>query len=62
MATQDNKYIISEFYSFKPDISLITEAEEKNLPIILSGILQKANTLNRNGRVYPYNVLNACPK
>ena len=52
-----NKYVISEFYSFKPDLELIKEAEEKNKPIILSGILQKANTLNRNGRVYPYDIL-----
>jgi hypothetical protein len=55
--TQNGKYIISEFYSFKPDVNLIKEAEEKNIPIILSGILQKANTLNRNGRVYPYDIL-----
>jgi len=52
-----SQYIISEFYSFKPDLNLIREAEEHNKPIILSGILQKANTLNRNGRVYPYDIL-----
>lgn len=52
-----NKYIIREFYTFEPNVKLIKEAEEKNQPIILSGILQKANTLNRNGRVYPYDIL-----
>lgn len=51
------KYIISEFYGIKPDAKLIKEAEETGKPIILSGILQKANTLNRNGRVYPYEIL-----
>jgi len=51
------KYIISEFYNFKPNVELIKEAEEKRMPIILSGVLQKANTLNRNGRVYPYDIL-----
>ena len=51
------KYIIREFYGFKPDTNLIFEAEEQNKPIIMSGILQKANTLNRNGRVYPYDIL-----
>lgn len=54
---QNNKFIIREFYGFKPDVKLIKEAEEKNIPITLSGILQKANTLNRNGRVYPYDIL-----
>jgi hypothetical protein len=58
---QENKYIIAEFYTFKPDynsaINIIKEAELKNTPIIMSGIFQKANTLNRNGRVYPYDVL-----
>jgi hypothetical protein len=52
-----NKYIIREFYDFKPNVELIKEAEENNKPIVLSGILQKANTLNRNGRVYPYDIL-----
>ena len=54
---QESKYIISEFYSFKPDLNLVREAEEKNMPVIMSGIFQKANTLNRNGRVYPYDIL-----
>ena len=52
-----DKYIISEWYGFEPNIKLIKEAEEKNVPITLSGILQKADTLNRNGRSYPYAIL-----
>ncbi len=52
-----DKYVISEFYAFEADSSLIKEAEEKNQPIILKGILQKANTENRNGRVYPLDIL-----
>ena len=51
------KYIISEFYHFATDKKLIKEADERNQPIIMSGILQKANTLNRNGRVYPLEIL-----
>jgi hypothetical protein len=55
---QDNQYyIIREFYDFKPNAKLIKEAIERGEPIILNGILQKANTLNRNGRVYPYDIL-----
>lgn len=55
---QDNQYyIIREFFQFSPNVKLIKEAIERGEPIILSGILQKANTLNRNGRVYPYDIL-----
>ena len=53
----DQKYIISEFYDFKADKSFIKESEEQKKTIVLSGILQKANTLNKNGRVYPYPIL-----
>ncbi len=51
------KYIISEFYDFQIDRNIIREAEEKRTPIILTGILQRANALNRNGRVYPSEIL-----
>ncbi len=56
MSTPD-KYVISEFYAFDIDRKLLKEAEERNEPIILKGILQKANTENRNGRVYPIEIL-----
>jgi hypothetical protein len=52
-----DKYVISEFYAFEADATLIKEAEEKNQPIFMTGILQKANTENRNGRVYPLDIL-----
>lgn len=52
-----NKYVISEFYAFEADKNLIKEAEEKNKPVEMKGILQKANTENRNGRVYPLDIL-----
>lgn len=55
--TINDKYIIREFYEFKPDKNLIKEAIERNEPIIINCILQKANTLNRNGRVYPQKIL-----
>jgi hypothetical protein len=53
----NQKYILKEFYSFKPDAKLIFEADMRNEAITMTGILQKANTLNRNGRVYPYDIL-----
>lgn len=57
MIHNNEKYIISEFYEFKIDKDLITESEKAGKPLIMTGILQKADQLNRNGRVYPYNIL-----
>ena len=54
---KNTQYIISEYYQLAADRKLILEAERENRPVILSGVLQKANTLNRNGRIYPYNIL-----
>ena len=55
--SNESKYIISEFYAFNADTKLIKEAEEKHMPIILKGILQKGNTTNKNGRQYPLEIL-----
>lgn len=55
--SNEGKYIISEFYAFNPDTNLIKEAEEKHMPIVLKGILQKGNTTNKNGRKYPLDIL-----
>jgi len=57
MNNLDNKYIISEFLAIEQDIAKINEAIEKKEPIVVPCILQKANTLNRNGRVYPFDIL-----
>lgn len=53
----DGKYIISEFYEFGASREMIMEAERTFQPIIMQGIMQKANVLNRNGRVYPKEIL-----
>lgn len=53
----DSKYIISEFFDFKASAQLIKEAEERGKPLIMTGILQKADTVNRNGRIYPFEIL-----
>ena len=55
--SQFPKYVIAEYYDFKADRNVIIEAEQSLKPIRLTGILQKANTQNRNGRVYPYEIL-----
>lgn len=57
MHNSNDKYIISEFHAFDVDKKIIKEAIETNSTISIKCILQKANTLNRNGRVYPFNIL-----
>lgn len=58
LSSYKDKYIISEYYTFNaPTREMILEAEKNFQPIIMSGILQKADTLNKNGRVYPYDIL-----
>ena len=57
MITNSEKYIISEFYEFKCPKELIIESEKTGKPLIMTGILQKADQLNRNGRVYPETIL-----
>lgn len=57
MNQSKDKYIISEFYGFNMDDNLLKEAYENNGTITIKCILQKADALNRNGRVYPYAIL-----
>lgn len=57
LLNSSDKYIISEFYEFGASRDMIMEAEKNLRPIIMQGIMQKANCLNRNGRVYPKAIL-----
>ena len=49
--------IITEWTNFEYDTKLIKEQKEKGQPLVMKGILQKAETLNQNGRVYPRVIL-----
>ena len=55
--TQDLKLLNSyEVFDYTPD--MIKESREKNNgKVVMRGILQKADTLNQNGRIYPMAVL-----
>jgi hypothetical protein len=55
--TQDLKLLNSyEVFDYTPD--MIKESREKNNgKVMMKGILQKADTLNQNGRIYPMAVL-----
>ena len=58
MGSKLNKDLIREWYPLVPEKSIIKEStlggKER---ILLKGILQKANTLNQNGRIYPKEIL-----
>lgn len=53
----NNKYIISEFHAFDVDRNLLKETIQNNGTITIKCILQKADTTNRNGRLYPFKIL-----
>jgi hypothetical protein len=52
-----NKKLLTEWCPIKADKSLIKESREKYGKIVLKGIIQRANTLNQNGRIYPRTIL-----
>ena len=49
--------LITEWSAFEYDPQLIKEQKNSGGPLIMKGILQKAETLNQNGRVYPKAIL-----
>ena len=54
----DSKQLLTEWTPFSYDSDTIKIEKEKNGgKIVMKGILQKANTLNQNGRVYPKPIL-----
>ena len=57
MTTENKKYLLKEFTSFEYLDEDVKKVTEKGGPMILSGILQRANALNQNGRVYPKDIL-----
>tara|TARA_B100001094_G_scaffold318463_1_gene362086 strand:+ start:2366 stop:2989 length:624 start_codon:yes stop_codon:yes gene_type:complete len=61
MKYQENKMssqrLITEWINFEYDPKIIKEQREVGAPLVMKGILQKAETLNQNGRVYPKVIL-----
>jgi hypothetical protein len=50
--------VVSDWAPFEYNNELIAESREKNGgKIVLKGILQKSDTLNQNGRLYPKSIL-----
>jgi hypothetical protein len=56
--SSNNLYLLTEWTPFKYTSEMIKESREQNGgKVIMKGILQKADTLNQNGRVYPKAIL-----
>ena len=50
--------LLTECMTFEYDAKLIKEqAESEDGKFLMKGVLQKADTLNQNGRVYPLDIL-----
>jgi len=49
--------LLTEWMPFSYDNKSIREAKESGGRLIMKGILQKAETLNQNGRIYPRDIL-----
>ena len=53
-----NKKLLTEWLAFDYSKEMIEESKKQNDgKIVLKGILQKADTLNQNGRIYPQPIL-----
>jgi|TARA_Y100000034_G_C6889345_1_gene408861 hypothetical protein len=54
----NSKKLLTEWLAFEYDADLIKESIESNAgKVIMKGVLQKADTLNQNGRIYPEVIL-----
>ena len=51
------KKLLTEWLPLSVDTKSLNENRSDNGTITLSGIIQRANTLNQNGRVYPIGIL-----
>jgi hypothetical protein len=49
--------LLREFIGLQYDRQQILELKQGNMPVVLSGVLQRADACNQNGRVYPRPIL-----
>lgn len=53
----DKLKLLTEWTPMSYDKELLKEYKEKHGKMMLKGIIQRANTLNQNGRIYPQSIL-----
>ena len=49
--------LLTEYRPFKVDKQLVEASIRKNKPLLVTGVLQRANAKNQNERVYPKDIL-----
>jgi hypothetical protein len=49
--------LLREYLDLRYDKNVIKESREKGLPIVVSAILQRADAVNQNKRIYPRRIL-----
>ena len=49
--------LLTEYRPFKVDKQLAEQSIKANKPLIVTGVLQRAEAKNQNGRVYPLEIL-----
>tara|TARA_R110001583_G_scaffold13961_1_gene59090 strand:+ start:336 stop:968 length:633 start_codon:yes stop_codon:yes gene_type:complete len=49
--------LLQEYRPFKVDKQLVEQSIKKNKSLIVSGVLQRADAKNQNGRIYPREIL-----
>jgi hypothetical protein len=53
----NNMKLLTEWTPLNIDKKMLKEAKDKYGKLVLRGIIQRANTLNQNGRIYPQSIL-----
>ena len=53
----NDKKLLREWTPFEYDKKLLLEQRDATGKMMLRGIIQRANTLNQNGRIYPQSIL-----
>ena len=49
--------LLTEYIPFEVDKQLVEASIRKNKPLLVTGVLQRANAKNQNERVYPKDIL-----
>ena len=49
--------LLQEYRTFKVDKRLVERSIKENKSLIVSGVLQRADAKNQNGRIYPKDIL-----
>ena len=54
---KEDNMLLTEYRPFKVDKLLVEQSIRDNKPLIVSGVIQRAEAENHNGRIYPADVL-----